>query len=92
MCNERGGVIDDLYAYQLSRRMFIFSSSTPRASKPMSRGCKSQAAKFPRRSELNLTDASHNYAAVAVQGPRVKEFINDCHSRRFHFGHARQRA
>jgi aminomethyltransferase len=24
-----------------------------------------------------LTDASHNYAAVAVQGPRVKEFIND---------------
>ena len=37
-----------------------------------------QAAKFPQRSELQLTDASHNYAAVAVQGPRVKEFINDC--------------
>ena len=33
--------------------------------------------KFPRRSELILTDASHNYAAVAVQGPRVKDFIND---------------
>src|SRR5690606_18849653 len=26
--------------------------------------------------ELTLTDASHNYAAVAVQGPRVKDFIN----------------
>jgi aminomethyltransferase len=38
---------------------------------------KSQWEKFPRRSELSLTDASHNYAAVAVQGPRVKEFIND---------------
>ena len=25
-----------------------------------------------------MTDASHNYAAIAVQGPRVKEFINDC--------------
>jgi aminomethyltransferase len=24
-----------------------------------------------------LTDASHNYAAVAVQGPRVNEFINE---------------
>ena len=35
-----------------------------------------QAAKFARRSELTLTDASHQYAAVAVQGPRVKEFIN----------------
>jgi aminomethyltransferase len=37
----------------------------------------SQAAKFPRRSELILTDASHNYAAVAVQGSHVKDFIND---------------
>jgi len=27
---------------------------------------------------LQFTDASHNYAAVAVQGPRVKEFINAC--------------
>ena len=26
--------------------------------------------------ELKLTDALHNYSAVAVQGPRVKEFIN----------------
>jgi aminomethyltransferase len=25
-----------------------------------------------------MTDASHNYAAVAVQGPRVKEFIDVC--------------
>jgi aminomethyltransferase len=33
-----------------------------------------QAAKFS-GGELNLTDASHHYAAVAVQGPRVKEFI-----------------
>src|ERR1035441_8252534 len=37
-----------------------------------------QAARFPRRNELRLTDASHNYAAVAVQGPRVREFIETC--------------
>ena len=35
-----------------------------------------QAARFPRPDDLRLTDASHNYAAVAVQGPRVKEFID----------------
>jgi aminomethyltransferase len=35
-----------------------------------------QSAKFS--GELKLTDASHNYAAVAVQGPRVKEFIDAC--------------
>jgi aminomethyltransferase len=27
---------------------------------------------------LQLTDASHNYAAVAVQGPHVKDFIETC--------------
>src|ERR1019366_4195917 len=49
MCNERGGVIDDLYAYRLSGEVFLL-----------------------------IIDASRNYAAVAVQGPRVKEFINAC--------------
>jgi aminomethyltransferase len=36
-----------------------------------------QVAKFPRRGELSVADSSHYYAAVAVQGPRVQEFIND---------------
>ena len=44
----------------------------------MSRGCRRRPRNFPRRGELRLTDASHNYAAVAVQGPRVKEFIDAC--------------
>jgi aminomethyltransferase len=33
-----------------------------------------QAAMFS--GDLKLTDASHNYSALAVQGPRVKDFIN----------------
>jgi aminomethyltransferase len=37
-----------------------------------------QLAQFPRRDEIFMTDASHNYAAVAIQGPRVKEFIDAC--------------
>jgi hypothetical protein len=74
MCNERGGVIDDLYAYRLSEDVY-FSSSTPRASRRTSRGCRRRRRNFPAQ-RMSLTDASHNYAAVAVQGPRVKEFIN----------------
>ena len=31
-----------------------------------------------RREFVRMTDASNNYAAVAVQGPRVKEFIDAC--------------
>ena len=75
MCNERGGVIDDLYAYRLSGEVFFLVINASRI-EPDVAWLQVQAAKFP--GELNLTDASHNYAAVAVQGPRVREFIETC--------------
>ena len=75
MCNERGGVIDDLYAYQLSAGVYLLIVNASRTEADVA-WLKSQGEKFLRRSEVNLTDASHNYSAVAVQGPRVKEFIN----------------
>jgi aminomethyltransferase len=75
MCNERGGVIDDLYAYKLSDGVYFLIINASRV-EPDVAWLKTQAAKFPRQNELNLTDASHNYSAVAVQGPRVKDFIN----------------
>ena len=74
MCNERGGVIDDLYAYRLSDEVYLLIINASRIEQDVS-WMQAQAAKFPRRSELQLTDASHNYAAVAVQGPRVRDFI-----------------
>ncbi len=76
MCNERGGVIDDLYAYQLSGGVYLLIVNASRTEADVA-WLKAQWEKFPRRSEVNLTDASHNYSAVAVQGPRVKEFINN---------------
>jgi aminomethyltransferase len=75
MGNERGGVIDDLYAYQLSDEVFFLVINASRI-EPDAAWLQAQAAKFS--SELKLTDASHNYAAVAVQGPRVREFIETC--------------
>jgi aminomethyltransferase len=77
MCNERGGVIDDLYAYRLSGEVFLLIINASRI-EPDVRWLKFQAANFQGPGEFHLTDASHNYAAVAVQGPRVKEFINAC--------------
>jgi len=76
MCNERGTVIDDLYAYRLCGDVYFLIINASRVEADVV-WMKSQWEKFPRRSELTLTDASHNYAAVAVQGPRVKDFIND---------------
>ena len=75
MGNERGGVIDDLYAYRLSGEVFLLIINASRI-EPDVLWLKFQAAIFQGRGELQFTDASHNYAAVAVQGPRVKEFID----------------
>ncbi len=90
MCNEHGGVIDDLYAYQLADSVYLLVINASRVEADVA-WLQAQAANFrggdassPEASgtgasqpcELNLTDASHHYAAVAVQGPRVKEFIN----------------
>jgi aminomethyltransferase len=74
MCNERGGVVDDLYAYRLSDEVYLLIINASRIEADVA-WLQAQAAKFPRQNELRLTDASHNYAAVAVQGPRVREFI-----------------
>jgi aminomethyltransferase len=75
MCNERGTVIDDLYVYRLCGDVYFLVINASRIEADVA-WMQAQAAKFPRRSELFLTDASHNYAAIAVQGPRVKEFID----------------
>jgi aminomethyltransferase len=74
MCNERGGVIDDLYAYRLSVEVYLLIINASRIEVDVA-WLQTQAAKFPHQNELRLTDASHNYAAVAVQGPRVCDFI-----------------
>jgi aminomethyltransferase len=75
MCNERGTVIDDLYAYRLCGDVYFLVINASRIKADVA-WIQAQAEKFPRRNELSLTDASHNYAAIAVQGPRMKEFIN----------------
>jgi glycine cleavage system T protein (aminomethyltransferase) len=73
MCNERGGAIDDLYAYQLSADIYLLIINASRVEADVE-WLQSQAAKPS--GELNLTNASHHYSAAAVQGPRAKEFIN----------------
>src|ERR1051325_4057864 len=77
MCNERGGVIDDLYVYQLSEGVYLLIINASRVEVDVA-WLQARAAEFPGRADLRLTDASHDYAAVAVQGPRVKEFVDDC--------------
>ncbi len=76
MCNERGGVIDDLYAYRISADVYFLIINASRIDDDVA-WLKARAASFA-GGEVNLTDASHHYAAVAVQGPKVRAFINQC--------------
>ncbi len=77
MCNERGGTIDDLYVYCLSHGVYFLVINAARVAADVA-WLQKQAASFPQESEMFMTDASHNYSAVAVQGPRVKDFIDVC--------------
>lgn len=77
MCNERGGAIDDLYAYKLSAGVYFLIVNASRTAADVA-WLKAQWQKFPQHNEVDLTDASHQYSAVAVQGPCVKDFIANC--------------
>jgi len=76
MCNEHGGVIDDLYAYRLAPDAFFLIINASRIDVDVA-WLQAQAAKFT-GGQLSLTDASHHYAAIAVQGPKVRSFIDEC--------------
>src|SRR5579862_8991786 len=60
MCNRRGGVIDDLYAYRLCDEVYFLIINASRVEADVA-WLQARAAEFPRRNDLQLTDASHNY-------------------------------
>jgi aminomethyltransferase len=76
MCNEKGGVVDDLYVYRLSLNIYLLIINASRSEADVA-WLQDRAAKFA-GGEVDLTDASHHYAAVAVQGPAVRKFIDAC--------------
>jgi glycine cleavage system T protein (aminomethyltransferase) len=74
MCNERGGVIDDLYAYRLTADEYLLIINASRIERDVA-WLEKQLTAFSRRSEVKFQNASDTMGAVAVQGPRVVEFI-----------------
>ena len=88
MCNERGGVIDDLYAYRLAAQEYLLIINASRIEADVA-WLEKQLAAFPRRSEVKFQNASDALGAVAVQGPRVVEFIDALFSRTVHRRHQR---
>lgn len=77
LCNERGGVVDDLYLYCVGKETFLLIINASRIEADMEWLCARHAA-FAKRDAVLMSNVSAEYGAVAVQGPRVAEFIDQC--------------
>jgi aminomethyltransferase len=75
MCHERGGVIDDLYAYRIGEQEFLLIINASRIG-PDVAWLEKQHAAWPQRAQVQLKNVSDQMGAVALQGPRVREFID----------------
>jgi aminomethyltransferase len=77
MCNERGGVIDDLYAYRLFPHEYLLIINASRIDDDFA-WLQKQLGAFPQRERVRVDNISPQMGAIAIQGPRVAEFINQC--------------
>ncbi|HTL59720.1 MAG TPA: glycine cleavage system aminomethyltransferase GcvT [Candidatus Limnocylindrales bacterium] len=77
MCNERGGVIDDLYAYRLAADEYLLIINAARIPDDVA-WLEKQWNASSRMNGVRVKNASDEQSAVAVQGPRVVEFIDSC--------------
>ncbi|MGD1086536.1 MAG: glycine cleavage system aminomethyltransferase GcvT [Verrucomicrobiota bacterium] len=81
MCNERGGVIDDLYVYQVQAEEFLLIVNASRIGAD-SAWLGRQLAAWPDRAAVDLKNLSEDFGALAAQGPRGAEFSDACFSPR----------
>ncbi|MBL9170352.1 MAG: glycine cleavage system aminomethyltransferase GcvT [Verrucomicrobiales bacterium] len=77
MCNEAGGVIDDLYAYRIADNEFFLIINASRI-EPDVAWMKSRLESFVDRTQVEFRDMSDAYGAVALQGPKTPLFIDSC--------------
>ena len=74
MCNEKGGVIDDLYAYRLGESEYLLIINASRID-PDIAWLKARLDAFSQKSEVNLENRSDEMAALALQGPASPQII-----------------
>lgn len=75
MCNERGGVVDDLYVYRLAEEDYLLVVNASRIAADWDH-LQEQYESGAIGGEIRLKNASDDFGAVAIQGPRVVEFFN----------------
>jgi aminomethyltransferase len=77
MCNASGGVIDDLYAYRLAPEQYLLIVNAARTPNDVA-WLRRQLSALAPGAGVRLEDASDATGALAVQGPRVAAFLDQC--------------
>ena len=77
LCNERGGAVDDLYLCRLEQGECLMIVNASRIEADFA-WLQSRLAAFPGGGSVELKNRSGDLAAVAVQGPKVAGFIDQC--------------
>ena len=75
LCQDNGGVIDDLYAYRLSEDRYLLIVNASRIEVDWM-WIRSQRNSKYKSLQLEMKDISKNYAAMALQGPNSTEIIS----------------
>ncbi|HEV2394346.1 MAG TPA: glycine cleavage system aminomethyltransferase GcvT [Verrucomicrobiae bacterium] len=90
MCNDRGGTIDDLYAYRLAENEYLLIINASRIEADVA-WLKKEWSLFPQSQGTVLENISDQTGALALQGPRVAHFVDRCFSGPSHGGTAAQK-
>ena len=75
MCNDRGGVLDDLYVYRIAKEVYLLMVNASRIAKDLAE-FQRLVAEFESTRTVNVVNESDNFSAVAVQGPHVNRFVS----------------
>jgi aminomethyltransferase len=79
MCNEHGGVVDDLYCYRLGSSEYLLIINASRIPDDVA-WLEARWAAFPQKATVTLNNASSEMGAVAAQGPAVRGLMDGCFS------------
>ena len=74
LCNDEGGTIDDLYVFRLATTRYLWVVNATRIASVGSWVDRLRAGSD--LTEVEVLDRSAHWSALALQGPRVIEFVN----------------
>jgi aminomethyltransferase len=77
MCNAEGGVVDDLYVYRLAEKEYLLVINASRIDADVL-WLEGELSGSEFNQSTQLRDVSEGHGAVAVQGPKVAGFIDQC--------------